>query len=525
MNNKKPQFANIVFFIRGVEPREPIDLAGTMSKQLDLVNLYDFPATFLMQYDAMINPDFERVIKEKINDKSEIGGWFEIVQPMVEKAGLKWRGREGFAWDWHADVGFSVGYSPDERKKLVDIYMEEFKTIFGTYPSSVGSWVIDAVSLNYMNEKYGVSASCICRDQWGTDGYTLWGGHFAHGYYPSKNNMLCPAGTEAEQIPVPTFRMLGSDPIYQYDLGLFDEGEEMKPSEDQKVVTLEPVYSGFGGGGDPDWIDWYFKENFKQSVSYGYTQIGQENSFGWELMKDGLLFQFSALYKLQKAGKVTVCNLGEVGKWFKENYALTPCTSVSGLTDWQESGHKSLWYESRFFRVNFYEENNKLWIRDIHKFDEQYKEIYINDTAKTHKLTYDNLPVIDGNRWSAGRIRSGIYPALLDSSGNSQNVTGAFTVSYPSDDTALIGFKGESGTLNITCTETGIRFEYTGMGQLALDFVDGIGKLSDVKISDSALSYIHNGYGYQVQIKGGKVSRLTNGLRIISDNNVLEITL
>jgi hypothetical protein len=41
--------------------------------------------------------------------KHEIGAWLEVVRPLVEKAGLAWRGRPGFDWDWHADVGFTVG--------------------------------------------------------------------------------------------------------------------------------------------------------------------------------------------------------------------------------------------------------------------------------------------------------------------------------------------------------------------------------------------------------------------------------
>jgi hypothetical protein len=43
-----------------------------------------------------------------------------------------------------------------------------------------------------------------------------------------------PAQTAANQIPVPVFRMLRSDPIYQYDAA--------NPGEGQIVVTLEPVY-------------------------------------------------------------------------------------------------------------------------------------------------------------------------------------------------------------------------------------------------------------------------------------------
>lgn len=106
--------------------------------------------TFLLQYDALINPRYQSLLKEEMKRGTEVGGWWEITQPHVEAVGLKWRGR--YPWDWHADVGFAVGYTPEEREKLVDVYMEKFKEIFGKYPASVGSWFIDAHTLRYMYE-------------------------------------------------------------------------------------------------------------------------------------------------------------------------------------------------------------------------------------------------------------------------------------------------------------------------------------------------------------------------------------
>jgi hypothetical protein len=125
-----------------------------------------------------------------------------------------------YPWDWHANVGFSVGYTPEEREKLVDVYMKDFKNIYGYYPKSVGSWYIDAHTLKYMYKKYGIVASCNCRDQIGTDGYTLWGGYWNQAYYPSVKNAYMPAQTETNQIPVPVFRMLGCDHVPQYDAKL-----------------------------------------------------------------------------------------------------------------------------------------------------------------------------------------------------------------------------------------------------------------------------------------------------------------
>ena len=47
------------------------------------------------------------------------------------------------------------------------------------------------------------------------------------------------------------------------------------------------------------------------------------------------------------------------------------------VSDWAENNARSAWYRSRFYRVNIYSEQGSLWIRDIHLFDQQYKERYL----------------------------------------------------------------------------------------------------------------------------------------------------
>ena len=307
-----PRIVNIVNFIRQTDYRvENSDslLYQTVEEQVKLVNKYDLPATFLLQYDALIKPEYQHLLKSWLNKESEIGGWFEITQPQVEDAGLKWRGEH--SWVSHANIAFSTGYTPEEREKLVDVYMEKFKEIFGNYPKSVGSWYIDAHTLNYMYEKYGIIASCNCKDQIGTDGYTLWGGYWNQAYYPSKWNGYMPAQTQEGQIPVPVFRMLGSDPIYQYDTGLGNER--------QGVISLEPVYGN--AGMNRQWVDYFFHSIVDEPcLAFNYAQAGQENSFTWKAMQKGLEMQMPIIDSLHHIGKVRVETLGESGAWFKQNY-------------------------------------------------------------------------------------------------------------------------------------------------------------------------------------------------------------
>ncbi|MDQ2752821.1 MAG: hypothetical protein M3R72_07345, partial [Bacteroidota bacterium] len=319
--HNEPKIVNIVDFIRLLEPRDPAItkkiLYNTVEKQLQMMRANKLGGTFLLQYDALMDAGYQGLLKN-LGDSFEIGAWCEIPQPLVEKAGLVWRGR--YPWDWHADVGFPTGYTPVEREKLVDVYMADFKRIFGHYPKSVGSWFIDAHSLSYMYNKYHIVASCNCKDQYGTDGYTLWGGYWNGAYYPSKINSYMPAQHRENQIPVPIFRMLGSDPVRQYDNGL--------GSDRQGVTTLEPVYDN--AGGNSTWVHWFFDQFVKgESMEYAYTQAGQENSFTWNAMAKGFAIQMPLIAKLRDEGKLVVQTLEQSGKWFSNKYAVTPATSIS----------------------------------------------------------------------------------------------------------------------------------------------------------------------------------------------------
>ena len=121
-----PCIVNFVNFIRQNEPRDERFtneyLFQTTVNQLDQLNEYGFHGTFLLQYDALVDTAYQKLLKKAMAEGHEIGAWWEITQPHVTDAGMEWRGR--FPWDWHANVGFATGYSPAERERLVDVYME-----------------------------------------------------------------------------------------------------------------------------------------------------------------------------------------------------------------------------------------------------------------------------------------------------------------------------------------------------------------------------------------------------------------
>ncbi len=523
--NEHPRIVNIVNFIRLLEPRDPKItedvLYQTVVKQVELMKKYHLGGTFLLQYDALMDSRYQKLLKSLPRGTFEIGAWWEIPQPMVEKAGLKWRGR--YPWDWRANIGFSTGYSPKEREKLTDVYMSDFKKIFGYYPKSVGSWFIDAHTLNYLYQKYHIVASCNCKDQYGTDGYTLWGGYWNHAYYPSKINSYMPAQNAANQIPVPIFRMLGSDPIRQYDEGLGDSR--------QGVITLEPVYPH--AGGDSTWVNWYFKEFVSgASTGFAYTQAGQENSFTWDAMAKGLQLQFPLIAQLRDKKKLKVETLAESGKWFKTHYQVTPATSVTVNNDLPGGNRKTVWFDSRFYRANLLWEKGMLRFRDIHLFNEKLPSKYETEAATSNECSFFTLPIVDGYLWSSADTLAGLkFKAIIN--GKEQLIEGGDpTIVNAGTGKLLVNWplKSVKGSLKIEFSEQQVKISVIG-GLHTNWFLDlnvaGNKKLPFTAIDQNKIAAQFEGMNYNLIAAKGTFSKPgeRSVFRISPVDNVITLKL
>lgn len=512
--DKQNNIVNIINFIRGWtdKPEEDWQLLNTTKKEMEILKKYEFPSTFLMQYDALLREEYVAYIKENLDEKTEVGIWIEVVKPLVEKVGIKWRSEQDRIWDWHVNPGFLMAYTQKERELICDEQMRCFKEIFGFYPAVVGSWLLDSYSMDYMSRKYDIKAYSICRDQWGVDAYTLWGGYYNQGYYPSKYNMLTPAQTKENQINVPVFRMLGEDPIYEYD-------NKRYITKDGVWKTAYPLYTF-----EPNWtigknklfanafLENYFNEN---TLNFGYLQVGQENSFWWEGIKEGWKNEIELLHEWNDAGKIIIEKLSETGKKFKEKYNETPQTTISAENDWSDNGLKSYWYNCKNYRTNILLEKDKLIIRDIYKFKENYHERHYEEPETEWRTIYDNLPVIDAVLWSGdlkenNGIRSGMFFEGRVEKISAKKKENGFSISAVIDGKDII----------INLKENGIEI----IGDVILKY--NYKKNIDTKISQTktGFSFIHNNFSYNISI-AANICAKEYGYDIKSYNNRILIEL
>lgn len=508
----KKQIVNIVNFIRACEPRMPMDLYTPVVEQARLMQKYKLRGTFLLQYDALLDARFIDFLKTLNPEQFEFGVWHEIVQPETEACGIPWTGR--FPWDWHVHCGFSVGYTKEQREQLADALFEKFRAVFGYYPRVFGSWLFDSHTLRYLSDKYGLDAVCNCKEQYGTDGYTLWGAYYGQAYYPARTNCFMPAQTAEEQLPVPLFRMLGSDPVYQYDFGL-----DVQNGADrvQGVVTLEPVYtgSGTGGGGVPEWVDWFLSENYNgDCLTFGYAQAGQENSFGWEAMGDGLSYQFRRFAELRDAGRLTVEPLGETGRWYKETYSATPASAITAHSAFNDPDKSSVWYSGAFYRANLYCDHGMLRIRDLHVFSERYRDPFEDTVCTANEATYETLPIADGNRHSGNGVLAGLY--IEDAQTGEPIPADPPVYRELGDDCVQL----DCGTIRVTLKPRSLRVTCSRPFRV----VNRIGKTDDhiptvEKHCDKAVALSYDGVPYKVRLTAGSFA---DERTVLSENGAVE---
>lgn len=445
---KKPRTVmNLVNFVRGCEPRRPMDLVTPLAEQIRCNSRYGVPNTILLQYDAMIRDDIMAAARTADREKTEFGVWIEIVKPLCEAVGIPWRGRNGWAWDWWVTPGFLESYTQEQRAALIDELFRMFREKFGAYPQSVGSWIMDAWSIGYMKEKYGIVAVCVCKEQDVTDAYGLRGGYSNGVYYPSKRNMLSAASDMANAIRVPVFKMLTPDPIYNYGIH-YEYVDSRNGRKKRYVVTLEPAALGK----NPYIVDWYFRTYTERRglLNVSYMQTGQENSFGWTQfgVNVGYHSQMEEIVDYAKRGLIEVETLGDTGRRFLADHSENCAQTQVALEDWNGQGRRSVWYNCRNYRANLYQEGNRFYVRDIHKMCDGFAEDHLTTASTNWNEVLYTPPVVD-----AYMFRSDNAPGMLAFGGEA---TGMAPRSTGDNEMEVTCFYADGTTTLVRFDESGI---------------------------------------------------------------------
>lgn len=464
--------------------------------QITMNNERNIPATYLLVYDAFDKKEFISVLKEKTKPEDEFGIWLEITRDLVDEAGIPWRGKLGLDWVHTTDVQMFAGYTKEEKERLIDAEMNTFRKVFGYYPKTVGVWVLDIYSVKYMVDKYDIDAVVICREQWGMDAMSPWGGPYYGGYYPCKNNIMCPAETKEEQVDVPVFRMYVNDPIYCY----YEHRDEKFNGVPAGAATQEPTCVRTGQ--NPEWLKWIWECIFgENNVGFSYFQLGHENDHAWDNVKIGRTVQHDLLesYADDKY-KTEYITIGEMGRRFKKKYKKTPIRVVAALEDWMNSGKQSLWFNNSDYRINIFADKDNVWIRDIHIFDESYKERYLTEPCETHGIIYDNLPVMDGVRFIVDKDeKPGFYFGKGRIKSYRQEGEACYVEIETEDNLITLRLGGKKIEISAE-KDFGIDFKYNCSPYGSRSYI--------IKIEEKEIGYVLRRKTYSVYMKDGRIDNM-----------------
>jgi len=220
------------------------------------------------------------------------------------------------------------------------------------------------------------------------------------------------------------------------------------------------------------------------------------------------------LAKLRGENKVRIETLEASGRWFKNKYKVTPPTSFSVSKDMAGSDRKTLWFNSRFYRINLLWENGGLRIRDIHLFNEQMPSVYETQPVTANECTFFTLPVVDGYLWSnrddAGlRLKAMINGQEILLQGGTPQFstagTGTMKVNWP--------LTSIEGTLEIALTEKQAHIKLIAGKPLAwyFDLTTAAGKpLPFTTVSPKSVACHFENMDYAVNASKGYFSKPDN---------------
>lgn len=513
---------NVVNFIREIEPRFEMDMMLPIREQMRLIRQHNLPATWLLQFDALVSGPFVPFLKEHMAEDHEVGFWFEMNERHCKAAGVEWRGRPGYEWDHIPSVAFTIGYTPEERVKLADTAMREFKRVWGRTPKSVASWNLDAFTMAHLTDRYGIDAYAVCRDQIATDGFTIWGAPIA-GYYPSRESCWSPALDRKEQIATPVFRMLGQDPVYYYDC-------EWKLPDDRilrEPDTMEPVWTS---GRSPRFVrDFLAMIADAPTGRFAYAQLGQENTFPWPQQAEGYPPQMETLAALREKGEVHVETMGETGLRFKRAFKETPVQTQVQLSDPfgnTAPAETSVWYQSRFYRANLHFKGDLPYLRDLMVYSDRHPQPFLRQATRDHEVEQRALAILDGYHWAKAAEKPGAG-AFFEVAGERLRLSGMPKIQEKGDTLIAELPIGKGRVLQLKFEEKRLTCRLTpeNAPPLALSFEWEVEKAASVEITPERVDYKWQAFPYAVILREGRAQGSENGWKATSEKQGIVLDL
>lgn len=209
---KEAENGKVEDLTRNAVLQESLDIFRT---QQQIAHENGLRTTIQMTYASLFNAEAVAIAKEHHTQfGDEIGLTFLGIQ--CKEFREKFHSRELAIWL----------FSIEDKKKIVDEVFNKFYETFGFYPTSTGSYYMDAELVNYIKQQYPmvVAAVATCWEEgpkayWNANNswYTLLDGGPWNPWIPSKRNIHCIASDEADDIGIVAIPHLSRDLMAVFD--------------------------------------------------------------------------------------------------------------------------------------------------------------------------------------------------------------------------------------------------------------------------------------------------------------------
>lgn len=351
------------------------DSVKSLASEYSEVSKRNLPASWLFTYDVLENQQVTDFAKQ-MDQKQDLGIFLEVTPNFAKNAGVIYNKTDS----WHrSNSVFLIGYSQDDRKKLIDVVFKKFKSDFGYYPRSVGAWWVDSFSLSYMKDKYGIIATLGCADQFYTDGYSLWGQYWSTPFYPAKFHAGMPARSIETKLDLVLLQWAARDPLNGYS----GERASSYSTQDYYTRNLPDEYY-------EKLIKLYALKNKNQ---FGQITLGLEGDFPEETYREKFAQHLDTIQRISTKENITITNMKDFSLWYRQTFPNLSPAHVIEADDLLGSKIKSIWYQSPAYRIGltYNEENQELKIIDWRTFQDNFQEPFYL-TPNTQLNLYINTP-------------------------------------------------------------------------------------------------------------------------------------
>lgn len=379
----------IINQVRGQECCSPGELAHFRLQLTELKKL-NLNASFALRYDVLDNPIFIQEIEKYKND-FEWSAFLEITPQLAQNAAVPYLGTKE---NWYeAQYSYLIGYSQENREKLIQQYMEKFKNVIGTYPQSSTAWMIDNFSLKLLKEKYGIKVHQITREQMGVDSYTLYGGPAHYPYWPSNNWAMIPFSDQENnnfnrEMPL-IVRQTITDPVFNY-------GDDSSSFTSQPNDYFLREAAGLGKA-DINYFEHLFEQAHQQNgENWTFTLIGLENSMPQEIQEE-YRKQLAIVADWQKDENNFVLKASDFAQIIEKKNNSNYFHVYYGKNE-IDSNDQAWWITTENYRIRIRLNNNELYISDLRLYSQNFTDPYFDQEAQQLGW-WINPFLIDGSRY------------------------------------------------------------------------------------------------------------------------------